>query len=52
MNGKVLSVKFSETSGFGSSKWVEQMSQWAQSQKMAGFFLLILMGRFLDDRVI
>ena len=30
MNGKVLSVKLSETLGFGSSKRVEQMSQWAQ----------------------
>ena len=28
----------SETLGFGSSKRVEQMSQWAQSPKMAGFF--------------
>ena len=52
MSGKVLCVKSSETLGFGSSERVEQMSQWAQSQKMAGFFLLILMGRFLDDRVI
>ena len=50
MNGKVLSVKSSETLGFGSSKRVEQISQWAQSPKMAGFFLHILMGRFLDDR--
>ena len=49
MNGKVLSVKSSETLGFGSSKRVEQMSQWAQKQKMAGFFLHILMGRFLND---
>ena len=30
MNGKVLSVKLSETLGFGSFKRVEQMSQWAQ----------------------
>ena len=30
MNGKVLSVKLSETLGFGSSRRVEQMSQWAQ----------------------
>ena len=30
MNGKGLSVKLSETFGFGSFKRVEQMSQWAQ----------------------
>ena len=49
MNGKVLSVKSSETLGFGSSKRVEKMSQWAQSPKMA-VFLHIFMGIFLDDR--
>ena len=51
MNGKVLSVKSSETLGFGFSKRVEQISQWAQRPKLDGFFLHILMGRFLDDRV-
>ena len=30
MNGKVLSINLSETLGFGSSKRVKQMSQWAQ----------------------
>ena len=42
MNGKGLSVKLSETLGFGSSKRVEQLSQWAQSPKMAGFFYTFL----------
>ena len=37
MNGKVLSVELSGTLEFGSSKRQEQMSQWAQKQKMAGF---------------
>ena len=37
MNGKVLSVKLSETFGFGSSKRVEQMSQWAQRPAMDSF---------------
>ena len=37
MNGKVLSLKFSETLGFGSSKRVEQMSQWAQRPDMDRF---------------
>ena len=35
MNGKVLSVKSFETLGFGSTKRVEQMSQWAQRPAMA-----------------
>ena len=34
MNGKVLSVKLSETLGFGSSQRLEQMSQWAQRPAM------------------
>ena len=34
MNGKVLSVKLSETLGFGSSKRIEQMFQWAQKPAM------------------
>ena len=34
MNGKVLSVKLSETLGYGSSKRVEQMSQWTQRPTM------------------
>ena len=42
MNGKVLSVKLSETLGFGSSKQVEQMSQWAQNPKKAGFYVYML----------
>ena len=42
MNGKVLSAKLSETLGFGSSIRVEQMSQWVQSPKMAGFFYTFL----------
>ena len=42
MNGKVLSVKSSETLEFGSSKRVEQMSQGAQSPKMAGFLYTFL----------
>ena len=42
MNEKMLFVKLSETSGFGSSKRVEQMSQWAQSPKMSGFFYTFL----------
>ena len=42
MNGKVLPVKSSETFGFGSSKRVEQMSQWAQNPKMAVFFYTFL----------
>ena len=42
MNGEVLYVKLSETLGFGSYKRVEQMSQWAQSAKMAGFFYTFL----------
>ena len=46
MNGKVLSAKLSETLGFGSSKQVEQMSQWAQSPKMACFFYTFLWGDF------
>ena len=37
MNGKVLSVKLSETLEFGSSKRVEQMSQWAQRSAMDRF---------------
>ena len=41
MNWKVLSVKLSETLGFGSPKQVEQMSQWAQRPAM---------GRFRDIR--
>ena len=50
MNGKVLFVKLSETLGFGSSKRVEQMSQWGQSSKMAGFFYTFLWEDFSDDR--
>ena len=38
MNGKVLSVKFSENLRFGSSKRVEQMSQWAQRPAMDRFW--------------
>ena len=38
MNGKVLFVKLSETLGFGSSKRVEQMSQWAQRPAMNRFW--------------
>ena len=38
MNGKVLSVKLSETLGFGSSKQVEQMSRWAQRPAMDRFW--------------
>ena len=38
MNGKVLSVKFSETLEFGSSKRVEQMSQWEQRPAMDRFW--------------
>ena len=34
INGKELSVKLSETLGFGSSKRVEQMSQWEQRPDM------------------
>ena len=37
MNGKVLSVKLSETLAFGSSKRVEQMPQWAQRPAMHRF---------------
>ena len=37
MNGKVLSVKLSETLEFGSSKRVEQISQWAQRPAMDRF---------------
>ena len=37
MNEKVLSVKMSETLGFGSSKRVEQLSQWAQRPAMDRF---------------
>ena len=37
MNGKVLSVKLSETLGFGCSKRGEQMSQWAQRSAMDRF---------------
>ena len=37
MNGKVLSVKSSETLGFASSKRVEQMPQWAQRPAMDRF---------------
>ena len=37
MNGKVLSVRLSETLGFGSSKRVEQMTQWAQRPAMDRF---------------
>ena len=37
MNGRVLSVKFSETLGFASSKRVEQMSQWALRPAMDRF---------------
>ena len=32
MNGKVLSVKLYETLRFGSSKQVEHITQWTQSQ--------------------
>ena len=42
MNGKVLFVKLSETLGFGSSKRVEQMSQWTQTPKMTGFYYTFL----------
>ena len=42
MNGKVLTVKLSETFGFGDSKRVEQMSQWAHIPKMAAFFYTFL----------
>ena len=42
MIGKLLPVKLSETLGFGSSKRVEKMSQWAQSLKMAGFYYTFL----------
>ena len=38
MNGKVLSVKSSETLGFGSYKRVEQISQWAQRPDMDTFW--------------
>ena len=38
MNGKGLSVKFSETLGFGSSKRVEQMSQWVRRPAMDRFW--------------
>ena len=37
MNGKVLSVKLSETLGFSTSKRVEKMSQLAQSLAMDSF---------------
>ena len=37
MNGKLLSVKLSETLGFVSSKRVNQMSQWAQRPAMDRF---------------
>ena len=37
MNWKGLSVKLFETLGFGSSKRVEQMSQWAQRPAMDRF---------------
>ena len=46
MNGKVLFVESSETMGFGSSERVEQMSQWAQSSKMPGFFYTFLWADF------
>ena len=42
MIGKVLSVKLSETSEFDSFIQLEQMSQWAQSPKMASFFYTFL----------
>ena len=38
MNGKVLSVKLSESPGLGSAKQVEQMSQWAQRPAMDRFW--------------
>ena len=50
MNGKVFSAKSSETFDFDSSKWVEQMSYWAESPEISGFFLQILIGGFSDDR--
>ena len=42
MSGKVLSIKLSETLGIGSSKRVEQTSQWTESPKMADFFYTFL----------
>ena len=38
MNEKVLSIKLSETLGFGSSKRVEQMCQWAQRPAIDRFW--------------
>ena len=38
MNGKVLSVKLSETLEFGSCKRIEQMSKWAQRPAMDRFW--------------
>ena len=38
MNGKVLSVKLSETLGFGSSKRVEQVFQWAHRPTLDRFW--------------
>ena len=37
MNGKVLSIKLFKTLGFGSSKRVEQMSQWTKRPAMDRF---------------
>ena len=37
MNGKVLSVKLSETLGFVSSKRVEEMTQWHKARKWLVF---------------